>query len=79
MNMQHLAWLLKLSASQMAAVREVDMIFFGDNRECATASAVLFTFICGRLPTLQRLCLHQGHTTEYKQKYYAEVGCTSDT
>ena len=55
LNNDDLTWLLRLSPIQMAAVREVDVFFVGHDRKYATASAMLFTFICARLPMLQRL------------------------
>ena len=65
------ALLLQLSPLQMAAVREVFMCFFGDP-EYATASVMLLSFVCGRLPMLQRLMLDCGDPFQRKDDF-AEV------
>ena len=65
-----LRWLIQLSPVQMAAVRDVNMGFWGFEDYCATASVMLLVFVC-RLPQLQLLdwgC----------QPTFSEVGGTPD-
>ena len=49
--------LIQLNHVQMAAVKDVHIRFTSVGPGYATASVMLFTFICGRIPMLQRLKL----------------------
>ena len=72
---EDLRFLIQLNPVQMAAVRDVHMRFVSTGPVYATASVMLFTFICGRLPMLQRLKLDWG---DWKQHNGREVvGCNA--
>ena len=70
-----LLFLVKLNHVQLAAVRDVRMCFRSADPGCATASTMLLTFICCRLPMLQQLELDWGGVED--QEDLLEVGCAA--
>ena len=70
---EDLHFLSQLNHVQLAAVRGLRMHFVSTGPGYATASIMLFTFICGCLPMLRRLSLNWGN---YKEQADVEVvGC----